>query len=253
MEFENKIRLNLRSPFSAVKLEIAQDLNLSLEALGMITFLQSLPHGWHIHPSWIQKKRGIGRRKWLSIAKELIKCGVLFLYRGTETKGSHYEFKQWDTQLTDLEKDMFADPPTVLKSDSRKKRQSQKSTPYINTLVNLNTNNNNKNEVVVKMVEIGIDEREAYALHDKYGDSYILDKISLLDNKQRTSRPGWLISAIKRDFKESKIDKPKPIYVESTETLHSIQANHERANTPQCRAIGEETLKKLAKSMRLTT
>jgi len=93
------------NPYVMIRKKTVQDLNLSLEARGILAYLLSLPDNWNISIKYLRKIFNIGRDKANSIIENLIDCGYMkkeALFRGNLKRGSGYslselpKFKQED-------------------------------------------------------------------------------------------------------------------------------------------------------------
>lgn len=62
-------------PYVMIPRATAQDAGLSLQALGLLTYLLSLPANWIVRPEHLKEKWGIGRDKVHKLLKELVDKG----------------------------------------------------------------------------------------------------------------------------------------------------------------------------------
>lgn len=73
-----QIETSFQGPgFVAVPNHIAQDLDLSPEALGVLVYLASKPNGWRMSPDDVKARFGMGKDRWQRIARELRAVGAM--------------------------------------------------------------------------------------------------------------------------------------------------------------------------------
>lgn len=84
--------------FTHLKNEVLQDSNLSLEALGLLVYLLSMPEDWVVQHSQIQKHFNIGRDKRKRVMKELEEAGYLVRKQPRDEAGlfENYDYSVFD-------------------------------------------------------------------------------------------------------------------------------------------------------------
>lgn len=231
----SKIVLNTRTPFAQVPNDFLQNSNVSLEAKGMGSFLQSLPAGWQIHPKWIRQNTGAGERVWRKIAKELIEYGCLKLVKGgNDVKGSYYLFSFYDyyqppmlrkldeptSKPQNMPRTTFCtcrhDSPRTTFCECRKmssliNKQEQQNKKTVSKKHNKDPNvqevlEGEKKTVVCvlrkrMMDEAELSEQRAIRLLKQWGPEYITEKLSLLIDKNIKSKAAYFTKALNEDFK----------------------------------------------------
>ncbi|CAD6367542.1 hypothetical protein SHEWT2_02854 [Shewanella hafniensis] len=71
------IRRAQEGSFTIMPNETIRDPRLSIDALGLLLKLVSLPPNWEVHPSVVQAESKIGDSRWRRISNELIDAGYL--------------------------------------------------------------------------------------------------------------------------------------------------------------------------------
>ena len=135
------VETNFQGPgFVAVPNAVARNDQLSAEALGVLVFLASMPHGFLTRVASIQERFGFGKDKWQRIAKELREAGAMVVEAvrgsGGRVVGKRVSI-QWPEQAEATESrktrpsDRKPEKPTVGKpaNQSRKIRQTGPENP----------------------------------------------------------------------------------------------------------------------------
>lgn len=73
IEAPTRVRTHRKKGFFFMSNSTAQDNNMSLEALGLLTYCLSMPEDWEFYPKVIWKERKVGRDKIYGLFNELIK------------------------------------------------------------------------------------------------------------------------------------------------------------------------------------
>jgi hypothetical protein len=75
---EYRIETRFQGPgFVAVPNHVAQNVDLPPDALGVLVYLASLPHGWRLDWRDVCARFGIGKDRWQRIARDLRACGAM--------------------------------------------------------------------------------------------------------------------------------------------------------------------------------
>lgn len=96
-------------PFTAVPNHIVNNQNISVEALGVITYLAGKPEGWIARVYDIRKRFKLGEKKWERISKELRALGVLSHIQTGEGRQLVFELK-WIREDVDKPVEKPCDP-----------------------------------------------------------------------------------------------------------------------------------------------
>lgn len=116
-----QIQTQFQGPgFVAVPNAVAQCPDLSAEALGVLVYLASLPHGTLARVATIRERFGFGKDKWQRIARELREAGAMEL-RSIRGNGGHVIGKMMAVQWPDVEASKEAAP-----AESRETRHSDR-------------------------------------------------------------------------------------------------------------------------------
>jgi hypothetical protein len=241
-----KIITKTRTGFTSLPNKFIQDKSISVEAKGTAAFLQSLPHGWQIHPNWVKEQLGYKRKVWARVANELIEYGCLERYVGGKDGGTYYTFDLWNYQENFLKPEMHfsANSP---KSDSRQKctlikkhKQNKKTETYVKTNKEPKMNFQVNDDVVVfwlkelekKNIDMG--EKVFIKLFTQYGPNRIKEKLDMIDDANPRNREGWFHTAVLNDWKPT----AKPVKAKT-------QARYDRSKDEALSRVEEDC--KLAK------
>lgn len=203
-----------------------QKSNLSLEAMGLIGYLMSMPEDWVVYNLQLQSYFKIGRDKLRNIIRELCLAGYMQRTARQDSKG---KMTGWITKYSDIpefqEHHRLTEKPTVGSTDCRKIR-----TYKINNKTIIKNNNNkpkktkktNKQEnvVVVSLVKTLEDLAISQTLVDtwvkEYGVDYVNEKIDLMRASNPKNPEGYLNHAITHDWQPA-APKPKAATTEPVE------------------------------------
>ncbi|MCS6100105.1 hypothetical protein [Shewanella baltica] len=89
-----------------------RDPRLSIDALGLLLRLVSLPPNWEVHPEKVQEESKIGDSRWRRISKELIDAGYLTRSKERQENG------QWDWVFTVYQESQVPLSPKIQQVDS---------------------------------------------------------------------------------------------------------------------------------------
>ncbi len=92
--------------FTVLRNEIFDHEELSMEALGLLTFLISRPRDWKVNQAHLKKRFGLGRDKFQRIMRELIKAGYVERRQGRSEDESTFgtvQYHVFDTPIKDRE------------------------------------------------------------------------------------------------------------------------------------------------------
>ena len=225
---------------------IAQDFyqksNLSVEAMGTMGYLMSLPDDWVVHNNHLQKALKLGRDKLRRILKELIDKGYMKRTRLQNEKGNMIG---WTTEYSDIpefkENNRPPENPSVGKTDRREIPTYNKNKG--NKLIN----NNKQSPATAKpkpelqipsqepdpnVVVALMEKLEQWAIAEtllrswlrKYSAEYILEKIEYTQAYATKNPAGLLRRAIEHDYKLPLSKQPTP---ESKAHAEPVYPTHE--------------------------
>lgn len=89
-----------------------RDPRLSIDALGLLLRLVSLPPNWEVHPEKVQEDSKIGDSRWRRISKELIDAGYLTRSKERQENG------RWDWVFTVYQESQVPRSPKMQQVDS---------------------------------------------------------------------------------------------------------------------------------------
>nr|WP_319485685.1 helix-turn-helix domain-containing protein [uncultured Cohaesibacter sp.] len=92
-----------RENFTVLRNEIFEHAELSMEALGLLTYLISRPRDWKVNQSHLKKRFGLGRDKFQRIMRELIAAGYVERRQGRSEDESTFGTVQYHVFDTPIE------------------------------------------------------------------------------------------------------------------------------------------------------
>jgi phosphopantetheinyl transferase (holo-ACP synthase) len=241
-EEKDKRELLQRSPGSKkyvtiISQDFFQKSSLSLEAMGLISYLMSLPDDWIVYNQHLQKIFKIGRDKLRKIMKELKENGYMQRIPVKDDKG---RVVTWKTQYSDYpeflrlvqvtENPLPGNPcpgkqPLQINNNTEKtnykKTTQQRVQEYLgNSRVTRNQFSEQSGTVVVSLLEKvqqwAIAETLVKTWLKQHSAEYILEKIEYTKTHSTTNPAGFLRKAIEHDYKkylanDSKQEQKPPI------------------------------------------
>jgi len=214
LERSNKAKNN----FAIISRDLYQKSGLSLEALGLISYLMSLPNDWIVYVSQLKKVFKVGKNKILSILKELSTAGYMHRYPVRDLKG---RISGWKTKYSDIPEFLCGCPE--LRFPALDNPELEK--PELGKLPLQNNNNTNKLKLLKNNHNVGLvasetDNTVVVSLKEKikgllvsdevlgewlkkYGFDYVNEKVELTLSNSNSNPEGFLNKAISNDWKPS--------------------------------------------------
>ncbi|CAM3611674.1 hypothetical protein ID104_13710 [Vibrio cholerae] len=106
------IRRAQEGNFTIMPNSTIRDPRLSIDALGLLLRLVSLPPNWEVHPEKVQEESKIGDSRWRRISKELIDAGYLTRSKERQENG------RWDWVFTVYQESQVPRSPKIQQVDS---------------------------------------------------------------------------------------------------------------------------------------
>lgn len=227
IEFQDKKDFLERSSksknnFTIISRDLYQKSGLSLEALGLIGYLISLPSDWIVYVSQLKGVFKVGKNKILSIMKELSIAGYMQRHQVRDSKG---RVSGWKTKYSDIPEYLNSHPELHNPALDNPKLdypelvntplQNNNNTNKLKLIKKYNNNQKTKQlltkvefeKVVVSLKEklkgLSISSETLIKWVKKYGGDYINEKIELTKNNSDSNPEGFLNKAITKNWKQT--------------------------------------------------
>lgn len=105
-------------PYFMLLRSVAQDVDLSYEALGLLTYLLSKPTDWQVHPDTLMRKK-TGRVRVYKLLKELREAGHVqrVVHRDDKKHITQFEYVVYEQPLPIRERDLVSTKQEIGKQD----------------------------------------------------------------------------------------------------------------------------------------
>jgi hypothetical protein len=231
-QYDEKVKLIKTDGYSIMPNKFAQNKSLSIESIGLGTYLNSLPNDWTPRRTHLQKHFGFGDHVWRKIAKELREEGYLKLEKGGDGGGCDLVF-DINGSFRHVENQRVATPDALItdasKSDASKINAHTKYTSVQNTNNKTTTVTTETlgDKVVVDLVkrmkeEAGVTDRDAQHYLEIHTPEKIAEKLSMLKNTKAEKPAAWLRTALRDNFQPT---KPKPLAIVGS-VVDTAQSKH---------------------------
>ncbi len=234
VQYDEKVKLIKTDGYSIMPNKFAQNKNLSIESIGLGTYLNSLPNDWTPRRTHLQKHFGFGDHVWRKIAKELREEGYLKLEKGGEGGGCDLVF-DINGSFRPVENQRVVDSDALI-TDASKSDASKINAHTKYTSVQINNKTTTTvvpaplvDKVVVNLVkrmkdEAGVTDKDAQHYLKIHSHEQITEKLSMLKDTKASKPAAWIRIALQQDYKPSK-PKDKPLTVVGT-VDHAEQMKH---------------------------
>lgn len=256
-----------RRNFTIISQDIYQKSGLSMEAMGVISYLMSLPPDWIVHVSHLRKVFQVGKNKILKVLKELVETGYMYRHQIRDNKG---RIVGWETKYSDVPEFLESTPelhfraldnralenPALDKqplqiNNSTNKTIYKKTTQQkvIHNVSNLEPKQASQSQKLDSVVVVSLLENvQQWAIAEvllktwlkKYGTEYVLEKIEYTKAHSKTNPAGFLRKAVENNYQKHLADEPK---VEQKPPVELIWPSHEENLTWYAGLLEEEKQK----------
>ena len=198
-----------------------------MEAMGVISYLMSLPPDWIVHVSHLRKVFRVGKNKMLKVLKELIEAGYMYRQQVRDNKG---RIIGWKTKYSDipefigsapelhfraldnraLENPALVKQPLQINNNTKKTnykrttQQERQPTPQLEAKEPITSQEPDPNVVVSLMEKLeqwAIAETLLRTWLRKHSAEYILEKIEYTKHYASKNPAGLLRRAIENNYK----------------------------------------------------
>ena len=229
VQYDEKVKLIKTDGYSIMPNKFAQNKNLSIESIGLGTYLNSLPNDWTPRRTHLQKHFGFGDHVWRKIAKELREEGYLKLEKGGEGGGCDLVF-DINGSFRPVEHQRVGGGDALI-TDASKSDASKINAHTKYTSVQINNKTTTTvvpaplvDKVVVNLVkrmkdEAGVTDKDAQHYLKIHSHEQITEKLSMLKTANAINPPAWFKYALRDNFQPTRA-KPLATAASSDHTEH---------------------------------